>query len=59
MKYIVPAIDDFPMSSDEYGELEVDDYETALVTLREWLIQNPDIQLVKDTYWKIDPNSKS
>ncbi len=50
MEYVAPAIENFPLPTDEYGELEVDDYETALVILREWLIQNPDIQLVKDTY---------
>ncbi|WP_375579088.1 hypothetical protein ABWH96_19050 [Marivirga tractuosa] len=50
MEYVAPAIENFPLPTDEYGELEVDDYETALVTLREWLIQNPDYQLVKDTY---------
>ncbi|MGM0582761.1 MAG: hypothetical protein ACQETL_18950 [Bacteroidota bacterium] len=50
MEYVAPAIENFPLPTDEYGELEVDDYETALVTLREWLIQNPDYQLVNDTY---------
>ena len=50
MEYVAPAIENFPLPTDEYGELEVDDYETALVRLREWLIQNPDFQLVNDRY---------
>jgi hypothetical protein len=50
MEYIAPALENFPLPIDEYGELEVDDYETALVRLREWLIQNPDYQLVNDNY---------
>ena len=50
MEYVAPAIENFPLPTDEYGELEVDDYETALVRLREWLIQNTDYQLVSDRY---------
>jgi len=50
MEYVAPAIEGFPLPTDEYGELEVDDYEVALTTLREWLLQNPGYQLVKDRY---------
>lgn len=50
MEYVAPAIENFPLPIDEYGELIVDDYEAALTTLRAWLLQSPDYQLVKDRY---------
>jgi len=50
MEALPHAIEDFPIPTDEFGELMVEDYETALVTLREWLIHNLDYQMVKNNF---------
>lgn len=50
MESVAPTIVDFPILVDEYGELEVDDYEKALLDVRAWFQQNPDYQLKMESY---------
>jgi hypothetical protein len=47
---MVPAIEGSPLTVDEYGELEVTNYEQALQDFRDWLLQNPNYSLVENTY---------
>jgi hypothetical protein len=43
MELVAPVIDNFPITVDEDGELESDDYEKALNIVREWIKSNRDI----------------
>jgi len=36
MEYLAPVIEGYPLPVDEFGDLEVDDYEQALKDLRKW-----------------------
>lgn len=47
---IAPAIHHFPFSVDPSGDLDTDDYSTALQTTRAWLQTNPDYQINQNTY---------
>jgi len=40
MEAMAPAIDNFPIPTDEFGELMADDYEKALQDLRKWFNEN-------------------
>ncbi len=40
MEALPHAIEDFPIATDEFGELMIDDYEKALVDLRKWFNVN-------------------
>ena len=50
MEYIAPTIQGFPLPIDEFGELEVDDYEVALRQLRTWFTQNDNYVILDSTY---------
>ncbi len=50
MEYLAPAIVDYPLATDAYGELLTNDYEQALLDLRAWLTVNPIYALELDTY---------
>ncbi|GAB3337206.1 hypothetical protein GCM10027429_21390 [Marivirga atlantica] len=50
LEYMAPAIEGSPLTVDEYGELEVTNYEQALQDFRDWLLQNPNYSLVENTY---------
>ncbi len=49
LEVMTPAIENFPIEVDESGDLLVDNYQSALLTAREWLKQNPDYSLNRDT----------
>jgi hypothetical protein len=49
LEQIAPAIKNFPVRVDEDGDLLTDNYQSALVTARGWLKQNPDYELIRDT----------
>lgn len=40
LEQLAPVISDFPVTIDEFGELETDDYDTALQQVRRWLKEN-------------------
>jgi hypothetical protein len=50
MEYLAPAIVDYPLATDKYGELLTNDYEQALTEVRGWFKANLDYELVQDTY---------
>ena len=37
LEYIAPVMIDFPLPVDEFGELEIDDYEAGLEEVRQWM----------------------
>ncbi len=50
MEYIAPAIHNFPVKTDETGDLVTKDYANALTTVRSWLTQNPGYTISRDSY---------
>ena len=51
MEAVAPYIEGFPYSVGASGDLEVDDYETALQTTRQWIEENKkDYELITDIY---------
>ena len=49
LEYIAPVMINFPLPVDEFGELEINDYEAGLV--RQWMAeQEGDYELVMDRY---------
>jgi hypothetical protein len=50
MEAMAPAIVEFPIPTDEFGELMVDDYEKALLDLRKWFEESETYILNKETY---------
>jgi hypothetical protein len=51
LEYIAPVMIDFPLPVDEFGELEIDDYEAGLTEVREWLVeQDGEYELVMEGY---------
>ncbi|WKV12565.1 hypothetical protein [Marivirga harenae] len=50
MEAIAPAIENFPLPTDEFGDLMVDDYEKALIELRKWFEQNETYSLNQEVY---------
>lgn len=50
MEYIAPAIESYPLPVDEFGYLEIDDYEAGLKEVRVWLMNNPDYTIRKDEF---------
>lgn len=50
MEIVGPVIKDFPVKFDDLGMLGSDqEYEEALLTVRQWLDKNPDYELIFDT----------
>jgi hypothetical protein len=50
MEAIALAIQDFPIPTDEFGELEVDDYQQALLDLRKWFSGNETYTFNSEVY---------
>lgn len=50
MEYIAPVIENYPLPTDEFGELEVDDYKTALQQVRVWFTQNEGYVIKRDDF---------
>jgi hypothetical protein len=50
MEYIAPAIQSFPLKVDDTGDLDIDDYSAALLTVRTWLRQNPGYVIISETF---------
>lgn len=49
LEHIAGAIEKFPIKVDESGDLLVDNYQSALLTARQWLKQHPDYKLNRNT----------
>jgi hypothetical protein len=50
VELVAPAIENFPVSVDETGNLNNDDYASALTAVRTWLQQNPDYRIKNNSY---------
>jgi hypothetical protein len=51
LEYIAPVMIDFPLPVDEFGELEIDDYEAGLAEVREWMVeQDGEYELAMGSY---------
>ena len=51
LEYIAPVMINFPLPVDEFGELEIDDYEAGLAEVRQWMAdQDGEYELVTDRY---------
>lgn len=50
MEYIAPAIENYPLPVDEFGYLEIDDYEAGLKEVRAWMAANETYSLVRNKY---------
>ena len=51
LEYIAPVMIEFPLPVDEFGELEIDDYEAGLAEVQEWMSENDgDYELVMGSY---------
>ncbi|MGE0090741.1 MAG: hypothetical protein AB7S50_14810 [Bacteroidales bacterium] len=51
MEFLAPVIKNYPLETDSTGDLIIDDYENALITLRKWFIENKTTYvIITDTY---------
>lgn len=50
IEYLAPVIENYPLPIDEFGDLEIYDYEEALHSVRTWLIQNEKYSIKRDAY---------
>lgn len=51
MEYLAPIIKDFPIQTDQTGDLMADDYTEALRIVREWFkVHAKDYELIRDVY---------
>jgi hypothetical protein len=50
MEQIAPVIKDFPVKTDETGDLVSNDYVAALQQVRSWFAANPNYSLNSETY---------
>ncbi|MCA6406891.1 MAG: hypothetical protein IM594_14920, partial [Cytophagales bacterium] len=50
MEYLSPYISNFPLRTDDQGNLEETDYKQALQKLRKWLNENKNYQIKDETY---------
>jgi hypothetical protein len=50
MEMIAPAIEGYPYKLDESGDIDAENYEEALITVREWFKTNPDYTILTDRY---------
>ena len=51
LEYIAPVMIEFPLPVDEFGELEIDDYEAGLAEVRQWMSeQDGEYELVMGRY---------
>jgi hypothetical protein len=46
MEYLAPVIKDFPVKADASGDLEVQDYKTALTQVRSWFNTHPNYEII-------------
>ena len=50
MEFLAPIIKDFPLETDKYGELDIDNYQEALQVCRRWFQQNTDYEIDKERF---------
>ena len=50
LEYYAGTVVDFPLSLDEFGDLDLDDYEAGLTIARTWVSSNPDYSVLNDKY---------
>ncbi|MFA8434182.1 MAG: hypothetical protein ACEPOZ_06670 [Marinifilaceae bacterium] len=50
MEYLVPVIRNFPLHLNASGDVNTEDYREALLIAREWFLQNPNYQIIRDQY---------
>jgi hypothetical protein len=50
MEYLAQCIKSYPLQTDEFGDLEVEDYESGLQQVRKWLVMNPNYQILTSAF---------
>jgi len=50
MEYLAPIIKNFPLETDDDGELDIDNYQEGLQVCRRWFQQNTDYELLEIRY---------
>jgi hypothetical protein len=50
MELLAPVIVDFPVKTDVTGQLDTEDYPTALRMVKKWFVTHTDYEIKKDTY---------
>lgn len=51
IEYVAPYIIDFPVKTNKYGDLEIDNYDQALIDVRNWIKEHMgDYELIRDKY---------
>jgi hypothetical protein len=50
IEMVAPVITNFPIKVDKYGELEIDNYDEALLKIRNWVLSKPQILISNETY---------
>jgi hypothetical protein len=50
MEMIAPAIEGFPYKLDESGDIDAENYQEALITVRDWFKGNRDYKILTDRY---------
>jgi hypothetical protein len=50
MELVAPVITNFPLPADKYGDLDIGNYNEALLTVRNWIASKPEIKVLCDTY---------
>jgi hypothetical protein len=50
MEIAAPVIKNFPIQVDKYGDLDIDNYGDALITVRNWITTKPEIIISNETY---------
>lgn len=50
MELIAPALENYPLPLDEFGELKIKDYKEGLTTVRKWFVDNADYKIKHEQY---------
>ena len=50
MEYLALCIENYPLKTDEFGDLELDDYESGLQEVRKWFEMNPNYQILTSAF---------
>lgn len=50
MEYLAPVIENYPLEVDEFGDLNIDDYEDALMRVRNWFAENEVYEIKRDGF---------
>jgi hypothetical protein len=50
IELLAPVIEDFPVNLTAYGELDTENYDTTLVSVREWTMKHPNFSIITTIY---------